>query len=308
VTVNAANQLERYHRTVQHRAATTNISGAAGFRVSNSVSIGAGLNYIQVSELTQEYQDTQMRSYTVTDGLRGAESVLVVQSQNVREYLFAHGLEASIGIQAALTNTLTAGLTIRKGTYVSQGYETASELNGVKRDLVNNTVELPRSTVDGEKGKHEKPLGTMPGEVRGGLAWFASTRFLWTLDVSHREAAKDAAKILVIAPRYDRGAVTNFATGAEYYVLPSLPIRVGVFTNNDSRMEVTEVDKRLSADKVDYIGESLFIAWVQPNSQIALGTVLQQGSGKARKVANSSSMQEVEASSWNVGFSATHSF
>jgi len=308
VTVNAANDLERYHRSVQHRAATTNISAAAGFRVSNSISVGAGLNYIQVSELTQEYQDTQLRAYSTSNGVRGAEKTLVIQSQNVRQYLGAHGIEASIGVQAAVTNTLTAGLTLRKGTYVSQGYETSSEVNGVRRDLVTNSVELPRATVDGEKGKHKKPLGTMPGEARVGVAWFASTRFLWTMDVSHRESAQEADKILVLAPLYDRRAVTNIATGAEYYVLPSLPVRFGLFTNNDSRKKVEDVNKALSVDHIDYIGESLFIAWVQPNSQIALGTVMQQGSGKARKVANSANVQDVEASSWNIGFSATHSF
>ena len=307
VAISTATDLKRFHRTVQHRASTTNLSAAGGFRLSNIISLGFGLNYIQVSELTQEYQDVHQIGYNVADGKRVSERAIVIRTQNVRENLSAHGVEASIGMQAAVTNSLTLGLTLRKGTYASQRLEQSSELTQVTTTAAGTRVNDPRAV--GEV-KVKKPLGTMPGEARFGLAWFASTRFLWTMDVSHRESSLEIEKNLLggTAAQYDRRAVTNLATGVEYYVMPSMPVRFGLFTNNDSRREVSEVSTALSHDHVDYIGESLFIAWVQPNSQIALGTVLQQGSGKARKVSNSTSVQKVEANSWNVGFSATHSF
>ena len=36
-------------------------------------------------------------------------------------------------------------------------------------------------------------------------------------------------------------------------------------------------------DHIDYMGYSLFFAWVQPNSQISIGAVYQDGKGEAQK-------------------------
>jgi hypothetical protein len=105
---------------------------------------------------------------------------------------------------------------------------------------------------------------------------------------------------------YARDAVTNFATGVEYYVTASIPLRFGVFTNNDARPKLKK-DTVGQPDHIDYIGETLFIAWVQPNSQIAAGVALQQGSGEAQKRADSS-IQKVTAESNTFAFSATHNF
>ena len=106
---------------------------------------------------------------------------------------------------------------------------------------------------------------------------------------------------------YNRESVINFATGAEYYITPSVPVRFGLFTNNDARAELDST-KINQPDHIDYTGLSLFFAWVQPNSQVALGTVMQNGSGKAQKISGVTTMQDVSAVSRTIAFSATHSF
>ena len=49
------------------------------------------------------------------------------------------------------------------------------------------------------------------------------------------------------------------------------------------------------------------MAWVQPNSQLGLGFVLQNGNGEAQKTTDVT-IQDVEAKALTLGFSATHSF
>ena len=148
---------------------------------------------------------------------------------------------------------------------------------------------------------NENPVGAWPSEMRFGLAWFASTRLLWTMDMSYYTEAKGDIEL------YNRESVINFATGAEYYITPSVPVRFGLFTNNDARAELDSA-KINQPDHIDYTGLSLFFAWVQPNSQVALGTVMQNGSGKAQKISGVTTMQDVSAVSRTIAFSATHSF
>ena len=105
--------------------------------------------------------------------------------------------------------------------------------------------------------------------------------------------------------QFDRESVTNFATGLEYYITPSVPVRVGLFTNNDARPDVVE-GKLNQPDHIDYTGSSIFFAWVQPNSQIAVGSVYQVGEGKAQKTTGLA-IQDVEAESITLAFSATTS-
>jgi hypothetical protein len=56
------------------------------------------------------------------------------------------------------------------------------------------------------------------------------------------------------------------------------------------------------------MGYSLFFGWVQPNSQVAGGLVVQDGEGKAQKIGRSTNIQTVESRSYTFALSATHSF
>jgi len=99
--------------------------------------------------------------------------------------------------------------------------------------------------------------------------------------------------------------VLNFASGVEYYVMPAFPVRLGVFTNNDARAKV-DSKKMAQRDHIDYLGESIFLAWVQPNSQMAAGVILQQGTGQAQKTGDLT-VQDVEGDSFTFAFSISQS-
>ena len=52
-------QLLRFHRSVTQRASTSVFSGALGWRAFDNMAFGVGLDYVNVDELIQEYQDVK---------------------------------------------------------------------------------------------------------------------------------------------------------------------------------------------------------------------------------------------------------
>ncbi len=314
-----ATTIERYHRTSNARASTFYAGAAVGYRPRPNLALGFGLNYFSADELVQEYQDAQQ---TVSGGYQ-------VLSSGVREHLTVYGMQPSLGVQVSVPGNVAFGLTVKKGIVASQNLDVATEtrING----LTPEQYELlkagkPTNAVVQESitsTSSDNPVGDWPAELRLGLAWFASPTFLLAFDVSHHTAVTDAEKLTSYGgkAKYNKDAVTNLHLGTEWYMTASLPLRIGLFTNNDARPEVKKGNYNATpedncgkvafrdkycgqADSIDFIGESIFIGWVQPNSQIAAGFTFQQGTGKAQKLGDHQ-VQEVEASSYAFSFSAT---
>lgn len=322
----------RFHRTANKRANTTTIAAAFGKRFGSSFAIGFSLGYVMIDELAQIYQDsTSVRQGYVVDenGKRTAGTDGKVEArkdccfrnltQNVREYLRVQAIEPAIGFQWAIGGQFSLGAMIRQPFIVSEKYETSfeqtitySDGSGKVMDVSETGIyDLPTERTsmvasdnyrlfnDGENEK--SPMKSFPMQIRLGGAWFASPRLLMAFDVIHYTEAKSGLD------NFDREPVTNVALGGEYYLTPSWPIRMGVFTNNDARPK-PDSNKINQPDSIDYTGGSLFLAFVQPNSQISAGVTHQIGSGKAQKLAGSTSIQDVEASSTTLGFSVSHNF
>ena len=313
--------LSRYHRVVNQRASTQLYTAGVGYRMSNNFSLGFGMNYIAVDELAQVYQDV---SQSETCNNSHTQRAL-----NVREALSAMALQPVFGLQYVMGD-LAVGLAAKVGgSYMSQEYEVTTEgltvqltnSDHTSLEAANGGAIATRSSVALQRTLQEvestKPMGSKyPDEIRAGIAWFGSTRLLVTADVVAYTGAKgeqdgtygkaDTSATDRNRYYYERNSVLNMAAGLEYYVVPAVPVRVGVFTNNDAR---SDVDKKYAGqpDHVDYSGMSLFASWVQPNSQIGAGIVLQNGTGSAQKLGNAV-IQDVEATSSTFAFSATHSF
>ena len=302
--------LVRYHRTVNQNAAT-GAMGAAVAKRFGAFSFGFGVNYITISELVQEYQDVR----SDLDNCLGAGGKLryrTLLTKNVREHLTAHIVKPFFGVQAAL-GRLSLGLTLKQGSIASQNFDSMSE---TRQDVIPQQSLSNDALVGGSQVafvqqtetdiKVDDMLADRPLEVRLGGAFFFNTRFMASADLIHYGESKGGNDEIFGRARYDKEAVTNYALGAEYFVLPQFPVRLGFFTNNDARPELDK-SKSGQADHVDYVGQSIFIGYVQPNSQLSLGTVLQQGSGEAQKLGDST-VQDIEAESLTIAFSATQSF
>ncbi len=298
-----ATALSGFHRTVQLRTSTSHIAIAAGYRMSGRLSLGFGLRTTMVDELSQDFQQSSVLTLNLA-----TEKIIkaITQYSNTRASLKATGVEPSFGAQMALGQAFTIGISMRKGTFLSQEYTQASDTLAItKEDATEVTAttvpsassETP-STVD---AKVSNPLGSLPGEVRFGAAWFASPKLLVSGDLSYYDPATDG-KVSFLK----RQSVLNYAIGTEYYVTPSIAVRAGGFTNNDSRPNMV-VGKSGQSGHIDFSGGSLFFAYIQPNSQISFGAVLQQGTGKSQKLAGSTRLEDVKGSLTTFGFAATTS-
>ncbi len=301
--------LYRFHRTSNLRASSLFAGAGLAKRFGSSFSVGIAINYANASELVQEYQDVKQSKADENGNV-----FVQILTQNIRQKLNADGVQGVLGMQYAF-GKFSAGLTIKGGAWLSQSMEVGVERRVAVISEADNTTLEENSQVTAaatllqstDTTKSDDPLGSMPTEARLGFAWFASPRLLWTFDVINYGEVKDAGTIPSFNKAvYEKEAVTNFATGVEYYLLPAMPLRAGVFTNNDARPQVEE-GKAGQPDHVDFIGESLFLAWVQPNNQLTAGVILQQGSGKAQKLGDTQT-QDIEASSATFAFAATASF
>jgi len=319
---------ERFHITANTRNNTFAFAGGAGYRLSTNASIGLSLAYMKISELEQIYQDSQAYNSDL--------KVRSLLTQNTRTSLEAEALETGIGFQLAL-GSISVGLSAKLPMSINQTYAlslesrqtlmtdniggtTASENKSNYEDGNNdtltlgyvcsglqknsdNTVSIKNNGCTISDQKTKKPLGTLPMQARFGVAWFASQKLLVAYDAIYTDAVTDA-KISF----FKRDAVLNHALGMEYYLTGSLPLRFGLFTNNSASPKMNSTKYPLGQmDHINYLGSSLFLAFVQTNSQVALGGVYQVGSGDARKTGNSD-VQKVESTAYTLALSATHSF
>lgn len=310
--------LKRFHRTANQRASTSNMSGSLAYRIFPRLAVGIALNYMNVDELVQEYQDVLTESDVCdTNGNPVARSTL--KTQNVRQHVVGHGIQPILSMQAILTDRLSLGLTFKFGQYVSQSYQLDSEFRSIQntpgdqsaiddaaKEGSGATITNASVSEVNASPRNGNPLGRPPIQIGMGLAYFHSTRLLLSADVSYHGAVNSADKIDQVGKAYQKDAVVNYAAGMEYYLLPSLPIRLGWFTNFDARPKINP-KVTSQRDHIDYNGESIFLAWVQPNSQLGAGVILQQGWGEAQKLSGSSVIQKVSAASYTFAFSATHS-
>lgn len=283
IQLSANTLINRFHRTVTERSSTNYIGAALAKRQpSGRFAYGAALQVAVIDELIQDYQDVDI----TTNGVQ------VLTMRNLRTHLQATILEPSVGVQVAVTSSLSFGLVVKVPTVLNETYDFLLESINIEGGGVPER-QVTDVTID-------EPLGKPPTTVRAGIAHFVSPRVLYAIDVIHNTEAKEGYFL------FHREAVTNVAVGSEIYMTPSLPLRVGFFTNFDTRPEIDE-NKAGQPDHVDYYGGSVFLGYVQPNSQIAAGLILQNGEGEAQKVGGKT-VQKVKAESQTLAISATHSF
>jgi hypothetical protein len=278
--------IARYHRSANQRASTYAATGALAYRVSPSLGIGLSIGYLKVDELAQVSQNL-----TTTD-----QSYYLMSS--ARESLVAHGMQAGLGIQWAPTTKFVFGLSVRTGSYASQKWAFTTDNIVIEGSTLSTTPSTYKSS---------NPLGSMPLEIRGGVACYMSPRLLLTSDLDWHAAVADMDSQASTQNFYTKKSVLNYAVGSEYYMTPSLPLRLGYFTNKDASPKLSS-SKSGQPDHIDYQGLSIFVAMAQPNSQISTGVVLQKGTGKAQKIGGVTTIQDVSVFAYNLGFSATHSF
>lgn len=305
----SSDYLERYHRTASQRAATAHYSAALGWRVIPSLSIGVGLDVVDIDELLLSYQDLTLKRSICTVGIASGKSIL--QTQSARQSLVGRGILPSVAIRAELKENLSWGLTVKLGRYLSQHFTESVETRVIDVDSTDQAAVHPTADSREVVTTHaagikvangdldiSKPLGSPPVIIGTGFAYSPIPSLLIAVDGTYHTAVTDAD------PLYQKDAVFDYSLGLEYFVLDSLPVRFGFFTNHDSRPKLNKIDLG-QRDHIDYYGESLFLSWLRSKNQIGLGVVFQQGSGEAQKLSENVAIQKVRAQSFVFAFSAT---
>lgn len=305
----SSDYLERYHRAASQRAATAHYSAALGWLVSSRLAIGLGLDLTDIDELLLSNQDLTLKRSLCIVGIAGSKSSL--QTQTNRQSLIGRGILPTLALRADLMENLSWGLSVKFGRYISQKFTESVETRLIDVDSADQAAVHPNADnreiittraagVRVANGDLElaKPLGSPPISISSGFAYSPSPSLLIALDGTYHTAVTDAD------PIYQKNAVLDFSVGLEYYLMTSLPVRLGFFTNNDSRPKLNKNDIG-QRDHIDYHGESLFLSWVRTKNQIGLGVVFQQGSGEAQKLSENAAIQKVLAQTFVFAFSAT---
>lgn len=311
-----------FHRTVNSRSNTLMMSAAAARRFGSRFSVGMSLSLVNIDELFQEYQHSILQmGIPVSDTAPGTE-LYKAQEQNLYRSLGVWAVQPVLGTQFVLSPKWVLGAAVRIPIIVKEELLNENDISVVYR-FANGAV-ARASDIDSSAGSEygqygsgkvttlypglpggrwesNKPLKSLPMVARMGIAWFASPRFLWSLDVEHSTEAKDGD-----LTSYAREAVTNVMTGMEYYATPSLPVRLGAFTNFDSRRDLVAGQANEQVDHVDFYGGSLYVSWAQMTSQFGGGVIYQTGSGESQKIAGDTKFQKVEGSLVTFCFSASY--
>lgn len=322
--VSPTSTIKRFHRTATVRASTLHFGVAAAKMIGTRFSIGLTVRYVAVDELTQSYQDAQIyigqERLKTRDPAKG--NIARLTTINIRELVQSKNVEPVLGFQFAAAPTFSIGLAVRVPFVISENYENAQDIQAVHLFDDNTLATVSDVDVDASRNsdvarlgtsgrinsneKHSKSLNGLAKGVRAGIAWFPSNRFVWSLDADYSFAVEGGSEFF--QAQYNRGAIINVATGAEYFILPTFLTRVGLFSNRDARPVVNSSEVAKQIEHIDYYGGSAVVGLAQENSQINAGVVYQKGFGKAQKTGSQDAVQEIDASLATLVFSASHSF
>ena len=318
-----------FHRTVNQNTQSLHVALGAATRVLPEASFGATLTYRRYTDLTQNYQDSILSSAAakskLSDSGLAKGEVFRAYSVNQRSQITIEALEPQIGTQWIWNGVLSMGLSMKYPIIISQKSEVSKDDNTSYEFLGNSddagsvyAVPLQESDLLASLTSDEKKqflqnkksvasftgvstsrhfIRSLPWHARLSSAWFANTRWLMAFDVTYTSASSNDERTY-----FKREPVINMHLGTEYYLTTAIPLRLGAFTNRDSRPS----PQGTSGEQIHYWGSSATLAWAQRSSQVSLGSVAQWGKGLAKKIQNSAQTQQVQAFSHMVVFTATH--
>ena len=211
------------------------------------------------------------------------------------------GLEPILGFTWTPHEEWSVGGSVRQVTITSSKTRVqnfcASDVNnpGVQSAqclLVSASVIDP--TIATNKTKRKLPLNT-----RLGVAYFPSSSFLISADISHFESVESDS--------FNAEEIINFALGVEYYINAGWAIRGGYYTNlsNTPDIDSTGINQ---ADHVDLTGISLSLTKFSKTSSVSIGYSGSRGSGEAQVIAGSNAIQDLNQEIDAIYLSTTYSF
>ncbi len=211
------------------------------------------------------------------------------------------GLEPVFGLLWSPHDDWSFGLSIRKTFITSSRSRTEVTCSSdVNNPLVQPSQCIPvgGSPIDPTitRSDDERDL---PLNVRLGIAYFPTSRLLYSLDISHFEETSSDA--------FSAEEVVNLALGLEYYFSAQWAMRAGLFSDNANTPEVSSGEFN-QLDHVDLVGLSLSLTRFSKASSITLGFAVSRGDGEAQVITGSSQIQDLEHHIETLYLSTTYNF
>jgi len=241
--------------------------------ITNNLSMGATLYFHRRSS-----QMTLNQLIYLSDGS--------FQWENQYVELSEQGLRPIVGLMWSPAEKVTIGLA------VSKVYVTSSDLRS--QLTTKSASPVPTNTIDhSDISSTEKR--DYPVEVRAGIAYFASSRLLLTVDGMYYNKVTDRVSVL------------NGAVGAEYYLDKNWAVRGGLFSDMANTPDLA-AGKTNQLEKIDNYGISASISNFTRNTSITLGTSITTGSGKAQIITDDPAIQHASTFGWNLYLSSSYSY
>ncbi|MBE0471453.1 MAG: hypothetical protein IBX55_18330 [Methyloprofundus sp.] len=271
---------------------TTLVGASYAQPITESLSLGATLyGYIRKKEMT-------LKQISIIEGT-GSTYLKDSFYQKVQTEEF--GFQPRLGLMWAPIDKLSIGLMAQTTFMVSENPDSRIEqsLCGTagcyEYNATTDTYDLKDDDAffNEEIGLVETAKNALPVEVNLGIAYFPSSRLLFSGDFSY-------------ATETDRYQATwNAAAGAEYFLNANWAIRGGAYTNNAN----THADVSQYVDPhINELGMSFSVSRYTKTTNITAGLSYLSGKGEANLFSSSDHTQDINTSGLSLYLSTSASF
>ena len=280
VFLNPNSAIERFHYSLHSEDNVYLLGPSFARKLSDGFSVGMTL-YYYYREFREQFSQ-YLEGANHTDSLSYSSKTWVEQ-----------GLSPKLGIQWSPSDLLFVGVTYGQTTLNSSNIEVDSPTLAHNYDPVGGTIAAFPSSLFNSSTVREKRQ--FPSQLSIGIAYYPSPFLLVAADVDYFQQQES-----------DLQNVTNLSVGTEYYLDATNALRVGVFTNNDSRKAVSSTE--YVVEHIDMTGLSLGYASFSRTSSVSLGIVYSTGTGKAQPYGVANEIRNMNRTSMTMIFAASYSY
>ena len=274
---------------INKRDQTTKIGPSYAIQVSDSVNVG----------ITVYFHDRESELIN-NQFIRRADGTF--EWSNLYFEAFETGIQPILGIMWTPSDVFSLGMSLRQTIILSSGTTSQSTCSS---DINNPAIQatqclpVPGSPIIDPGFSSSDIERELPINIRLGVAYFPTDKFLFDLDLSFYEAVKNSG--------INSTQTINIAAGFEYYYNASWAMRGGYFTNNANTPELSS-SLINQLDHVDLNGISLSLTHFTKSSSVTGGFAYSWGEGKAQVITGSPQIQNLEQSIQTVYLSTSYSF
>ncbi|MDA3901467.1 MAG: hypothetical protein PF637_13240 [Spirochaetes bacterium] len=217
-----------------------------------------------------------------------------------------YALKPVLGTQYMPNKFFALGLSVMPGFVLSHKKDVQVFDKSVDAGIdMNETDGEGNPLANLNKASKDYSDSSLPTQIRLGVAYYPSNRFLLTADLIAHVGSKNLQN--------DMESTLNIAIGAEYYLTDSFPFRFGIFTNFANTPEIDD-SKTGQEAHVNLLGFSSSISWQTRNSSITLAGFYQTsdlfgwsplGDGEAQVYSGQASVQEMQMSLYSISLTGS---